>query len=851
MPVLTLTMKEIWARKRRLVNTFLAVFLGVAFLGGVLALGDTLRSNFKNLFTEANAGVDAVVRSATEINPGREGPLDVGRRGLVDVSLLPAIQQIDGVAAAAPSIQGYGQLIGRDGKAVGGTGPPRLAGNWIADSALNPYRIVEGRPPQADDEVVINRGAAKAGHLSIGDTTTVQTPAPVTVRIVGIATYGSADGEGQTTFTAFTLPAAQRYLANGNDRASSVVVRGEPGVTQDALVARVRSAVPSGDEVITGAQLSQESIDDINATFLDLLRGFLTVFAGVAVLVGAFSIFNTFSILVTQRMRQSALLRALGASRRQIVAAVVGEALVVGLVASVAGVLAGLGVAGLLKGLFDAIGFALPAGGLTPTTTSLVVPVVVGTGVTVVASLVPALKASRVAPLAALRDTAVDAGATSPVRVVVGLVLSAAGVAATITGAAAGAGLGVAALGALLTIIGVVTSGPIVARTASRLIGAPIRRWRGISGALARDNAMRNPRRTAGTASALMVGVAVVTLFTVFAASLRASVDRAVSRTFAGDLAVTTGAFGGGALSPDLVTALAPLPQVQAAAGLGRGAVRVGTAAETVTVTDPAAVAQVLDLHAQSGAVASLGATQLAVSSSAAKSHHWHVGSPVSVTFTDGQTVPFTIGAVYGESQLVGDYLLSQAAWTPHAVQNLDVAIFVSLKNGVSVADGRTAVRRAAAPFGGPDVLDRSAYVVQATRGISMILGLVYVMLGLAILIALMGIANTLALSVHERTRELGLLRAVGAARARIRSMVRWESVIIALFGTVGGLGVGLFLGWALTTVAVTGPDGAFAAPPASLAVVLAAGGLAGLLAALRPARRAARLNVLAAIAME
>jgi putative ABC transport system permease protein len=290
---------------------------------------------------------------------------------------------------------------------------------------------------------------------------------------------------------------------------------------------------------------------------------------------------------------------------------------------------------------------------------------------------------------------------------------------------------------------------------------------------------------------------------------------------------------------------------VQAAAGLGRGAARIGGGAETVTVTDPAALAQVLDLRVQAGAVDTLGPAQLAVSSSAARSHHWRLGSPVNITFTDGQTAPFTVGAIYDESRLVGDYVLPQTAWQAHAVQDLDVAIFVSLRNGVAPADGQAAVRQVAARFGSPDVLDRPAYVAQATKGISMILGLVYVMLALAILIALMGIANTLALSVHERTRELGLLRAVGAARARIRSMVRWESVIIALFGTIGGLGVGLFLGWALTAVAVSGPDGVFAAPPASLLVVLVAGGLAGLAAALRPARRAARLDVLAAIATE
>jgi putative ABC transport system permease protein len=849
--MLSLTMKNVWAHKRRLVSTFLAVFLGVAFLSGTLALGDTLRANFDNLFTQANAGTDAVVRSATKIDVGRGGPLDVASRGTVDAAVVDTVRAVPGVAAAAPSIEGYGQIIGRDGSAIGGTGPPRTAGNWVDDPELNPYRIVEGRAPQADDEVVINRGAAKSGDLHVGDTTTVETPQPVTVRVVGIATYGTSDGMGQVTYAGFTLAAAERYLTGDPGRVNAVLVRAEPGISQQELVQRLQPTLPSGVEAITGAQLTQQDIDDVNRTFLNLLRGFLTVFAGVALLVGAFSIYNTFSILVAQRTRESALLRALGASRRQVVRSVIAESILVGIVASAVGLVGGIAIAGLLKAMFDAFGFALPAGGLVFTATSIVVPLVVGIVVTVAASVVPAVRAARVAPLAALRDVAVDRSGVSRLRVIVGLAVLAAGAAITLATALSAGALLVIGIGAITTIVGVVIVGPVVARTAGAVLGAPVRRLRGVPGALAQQNAMRNPRRTAATASALMVGVAVVTLFTVFAASLRASVDQTVNRTFAGDLAITTGRFGGGALSPTLATTLAQQPGVKAAAGLGRGVARIGGRDERVTITDTHVAPLVLDLAVQSGSFTDLGAASLAVSSSTARSRGWTVGTAVPVTFTDDTTTNLTVGAIYDEDTLVGGYLLPRETWAPHAVQDLDTAVYVALADGVGLEQGRATVETVTAQYGQPDVLDRAQYASQVTSGINILLGLVYVMLALAILIALMGIANTLALSIHERTRELGLLRAVGAARGTLRSMVRWESVIIALFGSVGGLGVGLFLGWGLVQYRSDAVTNVFSAPVAQLVVVLVAGGVAGVLAGIRPARRAARLDVLAAIAAE
>jgi putative ABC transport system permease protein len=827
------------AARRRLVGTFLAVFLGVAFLTGTLVLGDTLRANFDTLFAGANAGTDVLVRSAATIEAdGGRGP-DIDGRALVPASLAERIRTVAGVAAAEPSIQGYGQIIGADGEAVGGNGPPRLAGNWITDPELNPYKLVEGRPPTTTEEVVLNRGAAEAGGLRVGDTAVVQTPEPVSVTVVGIATFGGGDGLGQVTFTAFTLAGAERHVTRKPGLASSIVVRAQPGTSQEVLAERVRRQAGDGVEVLTGAQVSAEASDDIGRQFLNTFTAFLTVFAGVALLVGSFSIYNTFSILVAQRSRESALLRALGAARAQIVTSVVAEALLVGLVASAAGLLGGVAIAGLLKGLFDSFGFSLPAGGLVFDAGTAVAGMTVGTLVTVAAGVFPAVKASRVAPVAALRENAAEAVRPSRARAVTGAGLTGAGGAAVLAGVLGDGDIAVAGVGAALTMAGVVTFGPVVARPAAALVGWPLRRLRGVTGGLARQNAMRNPRRTSGTAAALMVGVGVVTLFTVFAASIRTSIDQTVSRSFGGDLVVSTGSFGGGGLSPALASQVDALPEVRTAVGLGQGVAEVHGRGRRVTIADVASLADVLDLDVKDGV---LGTSQLAVSESTGLA----VGTSVPVRFVDGTTDDLTVGAVYGVGDVAGDYLLSREAWAPHAGQDVDTSILVGLDGGVSLAAGKAAV---SAVVGGADVMDRKEYVASVAQGVDMMLGIVYVLLFLAVLIALTGIANTLSLAVHERTRELGLLRAVGQSRRQLRSMVRWESVIIALFGTVGGLALGVFLGWALVQAASASGFATFAAPAGQVAVVLVAGAVAGLLAGLGPARRAARLDVLAAIA--
>ncbi|MFI9248781.1 ABC transporter permease [Streptomyces sp. NPDC053069] len=849
---LRLGLTSLRAHRRRFAGTFLAVFLGVAFLTGTLVMGDTLRAGFGSMFGEATSDTDAVVRGADAITTPGEAQ---GVRRPVDTSLVRAVERVPGVAAAAPNIQGAGQLVGSDGKPVGGQGPPTLAGNWITDARLNPYRIAEGRAPAKPGEVVVNRGAAKKGGLKIGDTTTLRTPDPVQVTVVGLATFGGQDGMAQVTFTGMTRADAEKYLAARPGQAAAIEVRAGPGVSQRELVRRLTPVLPKGVEAITGQQSAQENTDMISSQFLTVFTTFLLVFSGVALLVATFSIHNTFAIVVAQRTREHALLRALGAARRQVTAAALAEACLVALTASVTGLAGGIGIAAGLQALFPAIGFPFPDGDLVIKTLSMVLPLAVGIAVCLGSALLPARRAGRTAPLAALRETAVDTSGASRVRAIAGGVLGASALAATLTGVLVSPSVWLAGVGALLALAAFVVLGPVAATTAVRLLGGPLDRLRGVTGSLARRNALRSPKRTAATAGALMIGVAVVSLFTVFGASLKATMDQTVSRSFAGDLAVSSPSFGAGGsgLSPRLAPALQRLPQVGTAVGLGRGVAEVNGRGRALTVTDPAALARTFDLGTVTGSLRGLGADGIAITRTEAGRQHLRTGDTTRLTFTDGRSETFTVRAVYGRSELAGDYVITRAAWAPHRTQDADTLIAVTFKPGVGADAGRAAVRRIAARYGNPEVQTRDEYAQSSAGGIDMMLTLVYALLALAVVIALLGIANTLTLALHERTRELGLLRAVGQTRAQLRAMVRWESVLVAAFGTVGGLGLGAFLGWVLVRASDGASDTAFAfaLPPARLAVVALVGLAAGALAGLRPARRAARLDVLRAIATE
>ena len=830
-----LVFKELWGRKRRMAGSLVAVFLGVTFLTGTLVLGDTLAGSIDGYYANAYGGTDVSVRNSTKVS---DQPW--GSRGEIGASVLGKVRQVDGVAKAEPVIEGSGQLLAKDGATIQSRGP-RTAGNWITDPKLNPYRLAQGRAPRAPDEVVVNKMSADEGGLGVGDRTAVLTPERVPVTVVGISMFGEEEAFGETSFTAFTLEGAREHVAKTPDRISGVAVSADGGVGQDELASRVQEVLPAGTEAVTNEAQVEEGMSEVESGFLTVFRTVLGAFGAVALLVAAFSIHNTFAITMAQRTRESALLRALGAGRRQVIAIVGFEALVIGGAATLAGLAGGMGFAELLRQLFTRFRIGIAMEGLTVSASTLAIAVPVGMLVTLIAALGPAVKASRVAPLAALREVAAEAPRTSDTRVIVGAVLAAVAVGAVAVGATAEQMM-LAGAGALLGVVAMVVLGPAAARPVAAIVGGAAARLRGVPGALARENASRSPQRTAGAATALMIGVGVVTLMTVFIGSLGASLENSVAGSFKGPIVVNAGSNETGGVGTRFVQDAAKLPEVGDIAGIGNGSLRVDGAPSTVSVADPSALNRVLDLDVTQGSLTDAGT--FAVSKGVADENGWRTGTQVGVTFADGAAQRLTVGAVYDNTDMTGDYLVPRTVWDAHTRQPLDNRAFVELRPGASTAAATRALTELGKPYGAPEVQSRDDFVASQTEEQQGFITVVYGMLILAIVIALLGIANTLSLAVHERTRELGLLRAVGATRPQIRSMVRWESVIVALFGTVGGIGLGLFLGWGLGG-ALGNP---FAPPAVQLVVIAVTGTVAGALAAVRPARRASRQAILSAI---
>jgi putative ABC transport system permease protein len=836
---------SLWARKRRLLGGAIAIVIGVAFLAATLVLGDAMKGGVHSLLAEGNSGTDALVRSELEI-----GSADMSARATIDESIVSELAANPAVSSALPVVEGVAQLSGTDGELIGGTGPPTVGENWL-DFDRNPYELIDGRTPQHAGEVVIDSDSADTGNLHVGDTTTVRVPDPMQVEVVGIAQLRSGDSLGGVTFTWFDTATAQDVLLNSDDQITAVNLTATQGVSPEQLVAAVTPTLPAGTEALTGGALTAEDDAELAADFLDFFNTFLLMFAGVALLVSTFTIHNTFSIVVAQRTRESALMRALGASRFQVLSAVIVESLIVGIVASVIGLFSGLLLANGLHALLSAIGLGIPTSAMALDSTTVIASMVVGVVVTLIAGLTPALKASRVAPLAALRDVDVDRSGTSIVRAVLGTLVTGGGVALVVAASHTDSAMAMAGLGSLLTVIGAVLIGPVVARLATALIGIPVRMFGGQSGKLARRNSMRNPKRTAGTASALMLGTAVVALFATFAASIKQSLDDLIADAYEGDLIVVQDGWGGVGMSRDLAPAIDALPEVSTATGMTFANFTVdGEAAVEPFAVDPAAVAKVVDLDVTEGSIGTMDSSGLAVSEAYAKEKGWTLGSPVTVGYADGAIDEMRIEAVFQDANLMGDVLIDEDAWLPHTPRADDFIGLISLADDVSIDQGRAAIAPLTQQYGAPDVMDRHEYLESATEEIDQMLNLVYGLLGLAILIALLGIANTLSLSLYERTRELGLLRAVGQTRRQLRRTVRWESVIIAVFGTIGGVGVGTFLAWGLMqAIKASEGIGSFVVPVATMVVVLGAAIVAGLVAAWRPARRAAKLDILDAIA--
>jgi len=844
-------LRNLLAHKLRLFTTGLAVMLGVAFMAGTLVLTDTLTRTFDDLFADAFSGTDAMVRAEASF----EDPNGFGNlRGRIDESLLDDVAAVDGVALAFGDVWGFAQVVGRDGEPIGnpGAGAPTLAANW-PEGELNTWTLVAGGPPRGDRDVVLDKGVADDAGYGVGDRATVLVGgAPLEVTVTGIVRMAGADSPGGATFTMFTTEAAQSHVGEAGKFDSISVVAGD-GVSEEELVARIDGELPAGVEVVSGATVTEENQDAMRQG-LSFFSTFMLVFAVVALLVGGFIIFNTFFITVAQRTRENALLRAIGATRRQVLAAVLIEALGIGLIASALGLLAGIPLAIGLRALLAGFGLDIPTGGVVLAGGSALVAFSSGVVVTMLSAVSPSRKAAKVPPIAAMRDVAVGStGYGSHQRVLVGSGVLAVGAATLLYGLFGdpGSALAIVGLGALLVFFGVSVLGRTVALPLSRLIGLPLARLRGISGRLARENAMRNPKRTAATASALMIGVGLVTFITIFAASTKASFGETLDKAFTGDLIATSGQAGLGGVSPEFTEQVAALPEIDAAGGVRAGLAEVDGDSDQILGVSPEAFG-IYDVDPVAGSPDDLDATSIAVIDDVADDKGLEIGDTVPVEFTATGTREMTVRLILERNPGVeNEWVVSTEAFDANYPDQADVQVLIRKADGVTAAEALAAVETAAEGYPGVDVLDQSEFKEEQMVFVDRMLGLVYAMLALAILIALLGIGNTLALSIVERTRELGVLRAVGMTRAQLRSAIRWESVIIAVQGAVLGLAIGVFFGWALVTAMAGEGLTVFAVPLGSLAVLVVLAALAGVVAAALPARRAARLDVLDALSHE
>jgi putative ABC transport system permease protein len=850
--VLRDALKNLIAHRRRLMATAIAVMLGVSFMAGTLVLTDTVTHTFNDLFATVYKGTDAVVREQAAFS----GVQNTGaQRGRVDASLLPQLQAVPGVAAGEGVVEGYARIIASNGEALGNpvNGAPTLGLSWTTNPRLDPFTLVSGRPPTRDDEVVIDKKSATDGHLAVGDWVTilVQGP-PQRFHITGIVRFGAADSPGGASCALFTLASAQKYVGQPG-KYDYIAFVAQPGVSQTELARSLQAALPFGVEAVTGAQVTREAQTQIGNA-MSFFNTFMMIFAVVALLVGGLMIFNAFSITVAQRTRENGLLRALGATRRQIRRSVLLEAGLVGVVASVAGLFVGLLVAGGLKSLLGAMGIDIPAGGVVFEPRTVAVALIAGVGVTVVAALFQARRAGRVSPIAAMADSpTTDPPGGSTRRALTGASVLAVGIAVLFTGlyAHVKGPVIVVGAGAVLVFFGVALLSQIVSLPVSRVLGAPLARTRGIAGVLSRQNAMRNPRRTATTASALMICVGMVGFMTIFASSARASLNSVVDQSFTGDYVINSGAGLSGGFDPSLTQRLGQLPQLSAVTGLRLGMALVDGSSVQLAAVDPKTAFKLFDVKPLQGSEQALGPNTIAVYKNVADSKHLNIGDLFPVTFKDTGNRLMHVALIYGSNQPAGDYFISITAYEANFANQYDSYIFAKRAPGVAPNTALAAITAVTKQYPGAQVMDENQFKAQLAQPINQLLGLVYVLIMLAVLIALLGIGNTLALSVYERNHELGILRAVGMTRKQLRATIRWEALLIAAQGTILGLLIAVFFGWALSGALRSQGFNVLSLPYATLMMIGVLGALAGVLAAVRPARRAARLKVLQAVASE
>lgn len=823
----------------RFLLTACAVMLGVSFVTGTFVLRDSIDSTLKNLFAQGLKGVDVEVRGVEA--KGQQG--GGATRAPLPLTLEKKLAAVPGVKRVAPDLQGSVLIAGKDGTAVRNGGAPSLGFAFRADDPS--FRLSAGRGPTGPGEVAVEQATLEKSGLHLGDRTRAVVGDQVrSVTITGEVVFGSLFGA--TAVLVDEASARSAFAADGTVSGFAVTA---DGVSQEQLRAQLSTVIPANAEAVTGATIDAETQKSLK-TGLGFFTTFLLVFAGVALFVGAFIIFNTFSMLLGQRTRELALLRAVGASRGQILRMVLGEAAVIGLLGSALGI--GLGIliamaakAGIRFALGASIGDDLPIGAGTVGWS-----VLVGVLVTLAAAVIPGRRASRIAPVAAMRDDLVIAPKGLRLRGSLGgalLVVGVAGLAFSVTREDPNWPL--AGLGAALAVLGALVAAPLTTRPVVRLIAWPFATFGGVVGRLARENSLRLPRRTALTASALMIGLALITGLSVIAQSVKASVSDIVKSELKSTFVLSAG--GQSMVPASVAPAAAKLPQVASVAALTGVGVQLAGSDSFAMATEPGPLLDNFDLTAKAGDLRSLDRTHILVNQTSATKHGWTVGQQVTARVATLPERAVTIGGIYADSQLLGELVIDRSLYdeaVPVSARG-DFALYLAAKPGADVATLRSELTALVQPYLVVSVQDGAEYVDSSASQVDTLLNLLYVMLLFSVVVAVLGIVNTLALSIIERTREIGLLRAVGLGRRQLAGMITIESVATAVFGAVLGAGLGLALGIALQRGLTSQGLEILSVPWLGIVGMLLAASVVGVLAAVLPTIRAVRLNVLDSIA--
>jgi putative ABC transport system permease protein len=839
--------KSLLARKLRLLMSGFAIVLGVAFVSGSLIFTDTLGQAFTKIM--AGSFGDVVVRPAGAVNDE-----NTQSARTVPGSLLKDLTTIDGAARVDGNVTSVGVfVIGKDGKVIGAQGAPGIAVNYSdapAGHGIEGLSITSGRAPAKAGEITLDPHTADLAGYHVGDTVPMVSSGSqpsIKATMVGIGKFGGGSLAG-ASLTTFDLRTAQELFVGGKDVYSDVWVSAQEGVSQSELRDRVQSVLPVGFEAVTGDKASDQAANEINQA-LSFISTFLLVFAGVSLVVGAFLIINTFSILVAQRSRELALFRALGASRRQVSRSVLFEALVIGFIGSTVGLVLGFALAIGIKALFAIIGLDLSGSTLIFEPRTALAAYLVGMLVTAFAAYLPGRRASHIAPIEALRDDVAMPESSIRRRATVGTAMTVLGAGAMGVGLFTDIPNAIIYIGGgmLLVVLGVAFASPLLGRPVVAIVGVLYRRMFGTVGRLAEQNAMRNPRRTAATASALMVGLTLVSMMAVFGQSTKASVDKTIGDNFSADYVVSNAI--GVPFSPAVVDQVKQVPGVDAVARFRYVAAKVGGESTQVGGIEPVPFARAMKVKVDSGTIGALSGQTLLVESKLATEKGLGVGDKVTMSIAGNKATYPVVGTFEALPGIATwQYLTSLEALAAAGVVPADNFAYVVRAPGADAATVRAGIDSVVADLPTVTLKDQAEFAAEQRAPIDQMLMLIYALLGLAVVIAVLGIVNTLALSVIERTREVGLLRAVGLSRRQLRTMVRLESTVISLLGAVLGVGLGLAFGVALQRSQADSGIEVLSVPYAQLLVFVVLAALVGVLAAVWPARRAARLDVLRAI---